>query len=160
MDSEIGTLSNSVSTVFKYIISIVLVWFILGLVVCSCCKYTIGDILRLISHTIYKLISGNDEVSIEIEDIHKKTCECDDSPWYSPCVIWGSKSAKENGCSKDDTKESDTLVNGVDSASLGSQGAKEAFGCGCAATNTDIGSGGSAYVRDNVILPNRGGNRM
>ena len=102
-------------------------------------------------------MTGSDEVSVEISNIHKKTCECK-SPWYSPCVIWGSKSVKESGCNKEN-KEKDTLTNGVDSAALGSQGAKEAFASGCALTGTDVGTGGAAYVRDNVILPNRCGNR-
>ena len=113
--------------------------------------------MRLAFHAVYNILTGSDEVSIEIAGIHKKECDCS-SPWYSPCVIWGSKSIKESGCN-DDNKKTDTLKDGVDAASLGAQGAKEAFGCGCAATNTDVGTGGTGYVRDNTILPNRCGNR-
>jgi hypothetical protein len=152
-------LTDTLPTALKYIVAIALVWVVLGVTVCSCCKYTIRDILQLVFHAIYKLLSGSDEVSVEVENIHKKTCECD-SPWYSPCVIWGSKSAKEGGCAKDDNKEANTLENGVDSSSLGSHRAKESFASGCAATNTDVGATGSAFVRNNDILPNRGGNRM
>jgi hypothetical protein len=158
MAFKLDALTDKVPTVLKYAIAISLVWVVLGMTMCSCCRYTLGDIIRLAFHTVYNLLTGSDEVSIEITDIRKKTCECS-SPWYSPCVIWGSKSAKESGCTKECKKKNDALNNGVDAAALGSQGAKDAFGCGCAATNTDVGAGGAAYVRDNVILPNRCGNR-
>jgi len=156
MAFKLDALTENVPTTMKYLIAIALVWVVLGMTMCACCSYTLGDIIRLAFHSIYNIMTGSDEVSIEISDIRKKTCECK-SPWYSPCVIWGSKAAKESGC-KDD-KKTDTLNDGVDTASLGAQGAKEAFGCGCAATNTDVGTGGAAYVRDNTILPNRCGNR-
>jgi hypothetical protein len=158
MAFKLDALTDKVPSVLKYAIAIALVWVVLGMTMCSCCSYTLGDMFRLAFHTVYSLLTGSDEVSIEITDIRKKTCECD-SPWYSPCVIWGSKSAKENACSKDNKRATDTLKHGVDAASLGSQGAKEAFGCGCEAMTTDVGAGGAAYVRDNVILPNRCGNR-
>jgi hypothetical protein len=158
MAFKLDALTDKVPSALKYAIAIALVWLVLGMTMCSCCSYTLGDMIRLAFHAVYNLLTGSDEVSIEITDIRKKTCECE-SPWYSPCVIWGSKSAKESGCTKEDKKETDTLENGVDAAALGSQGAKEAFGCGCEATNTDVGAGGAAYVRDNVILPNRCGNR-
>ena len=158
MAFKLDALTDMVPSVLKYAIAIALVWVVLGMTMCSCCSYTLGDIIRLAFHSMYSLLTGSDEVSIEMTDIRKKTCECS-SPWYSPCVIWGSKSAKEGGCTKDCKKENDALKNGVDAAALGSQGAKEAFGCGCAATNTDVGAGGAAYVRDNVILSNRCGNR-
>jgi hypothetical protein len=158
MAFKLDALTDKVPSALKYAIAIALVWVVLGMTMCSCCSYSLGDMIRLAFHTVYNLLTGSDEVSIEITDIRKKTCECA-SPWYSPCVIWGSKSAKEGGCAKDVKNKNDTLKNGVDAAALGSQGAKEAFGCGCAATNTDVGAGGTAYVRDNVILPNRCGNR-
>ena len=158
MAFKLDTLTDKVPVVIKYIIIIAIVWVVMGMTICSCCKYTLGDMLRLAIHAVYNLLTGSDEVSIEIADIHKKSCNCS-SPWYSPCVIWGSKSAKESGCNDDDNKQTDTLKDGVDTASLGTQGAKEAFGCGCAATNTDVGTGGTGYVRDNTILPNRCGNR-
>ena len=158
MTFKLDTLTEKAPTIIKYIIAIALVWIVMGVSICSCCSYTLGDMIRLAFHAVYSLLSGNDEVSIEITDIRKKTCECS-SPWYSPCVIWGSKSAKESGCTKDDKKKPDTLKDGVDTASLGTQGTKEAFGCGCEATNTDVGAGGAGYVRDNTILPNRCGNR-
>jgi hypothetical protein len=158
MAFKLDALTEKVPTTMKYLIAIALVWVVLGMTMCACCSYTLGDIMRLVFHSIYNIMTGSDEVSIEISDIRKKTCECK-SPWYSPCVIWGSKSAKESGCTKDDKKKPDTLKDGVDTASLGTQGAKEAFGCGCEATNTDVGAGGAGYVRDNTILPNRCGNR-
>ena len=158
MAFKLDALTDKVPTALKYAIAIALVWVVLGMTMCSCCNYTLGDMIRLAFHTVYNLLTGSDEVSIEITDIRKKTCECK-SPWYSPCVIWGSKSAKESGCTEKCKKKKDALENGVDAAALGSQGAKDAFGCGCEATNTDVGAGGAAYVRDNVILSNRCGNR-
>jgi hypothetical protein len=158
MAFKLDALTDKVPSALKYAIAIALVWVVLGMTMCSCCSYTLGDMFRLAFHAVYSLLTRSDEVSIEITDIRKKTCECD-SPWYSPCVIWGSKSAKESACSKDNKKATDTLEHGVDAASLGSQGAKEAFGCGCEATTADVGAGGAAYVRDNFIITKRCGNR-
>jgi hypothetical protein len=134
----------------KVVVTATAVWIILGMTMCSCCSYTATDMIRLAFHSAYNLLTGSDEVSIEVKDIRKKTCECTESPWYSPCVIWGSKSAKESGCNKKCNEEKDPLKYGTDAGT-----------CGCAApTNTDVGEGVSAYVRDNTILPNRCGNRM
>lgn len=158
MESKISELASNIFsfTALKIVIGIAIAWLIAGMTLCSCCKYTIADMMRLASHFAYNIVSGNDEVSIEITDIRKKTCECK-SPWYSPCVIWGSKSAKEKGCTKDCHAEKDPLENGIDESLTKNN--KEGFGCGCGKTGTNVGSGVAATVNDNTILQSRGGNR-
>ena len=145
----------------KIVIAAVVIWILAAMVTCSCCKYTVGDMFRLATHFAYNVISGSDEVTIEIADIRKKTCECK-SPWYSPCVIWGSKNAKDGGCTKDCHKEKKAVEDGVDESLTKTKGgaSKEAFGCGCGKTGTDIGDGVTgAFANDPFILQNRGGNR-
>jgi hypothetical protein len=93
MAFKLDALTDKVPSTLKYAIAIALVWLILGMTMCSCCRYTLGDMIRLAFHAVYNLLTGSDEVSIEITDIQKKTCKCD-SPWYSPCVIWDPRAQR------------------------------------------------------------------
>lgn len=87
---------------------ICLIWLISGFVICSCCEYTLADTLKLAYYKLWSYVGDADEIKIVVEDIKKKKCDCD-SPWYSPCVVWGSKQAKEASCNKNKTCEEKQL---------------------------------------------------
>jgi hypothetical protein len=105
--SEIVDVIQSYSGV-KIVIGLIVIWIVSGMVFCSCCQYSIIDMIKLFIHFLYSLISGNNEMSLEVKNIKTKPCNCD-SPWYSPCVIWGSKKLKDSCCNKD--KKNNTMEN-------------------------------------------------
>lgn len=87
-------------TLLKIILGAILAWIISAFVLCSCCTYTLTDVIDLAYDKVMRLMGNNNEVSLRIQGIHNKTCECK-SPWYSPCVVWGNKQIKEDSCNKE-----------------------------------------------------------
>ena len=86
-------------TLLNIIMMLILGWIIGAFVLCSCCKYTLTDIIDLAYDKLLRLLGDTSEVSVRIQNIHEKDCACE-SPWYSPCVVWGNKQVKEDSCNK------------------------------------------------------------
>lgn len=86
-----------VFTLYNIIMICILLFVIAAFLFCSCCSLTFSDMISLVVNRIIFMVTDSDEVKIDIEKLKEKGCACD-SPWYSPCVIWGSKSAKEEVC--------------------------------------------------------------
>tara|TARA_Y100000816_G_scaffold292585_1_gene288828 strand:- start:111 stop:506 length:396 start_codon:yes stop_codon:yes gene_type:complete len=54
---------------------------------------------------LWSFVGDADQVKIQIKALEGDApCKCD-SPWYSPCVVWGSKGAKDASCNKNGTCE-------------------------------------------------------
>lgn len=98
---EIKILDTTVEISIMYMLTgTVLLWILGGFLICSCCQYTVTDGVMLVYYKLLKMVGDSDEISIKLQSIQAKTCDCE-SPWYSPCVMWGSKKMKEAGCNKD-----------------------------------------------------------
>lgn len=91
----------------------ILLWITSAFVICSCCTYTLTDVIDLAYDKILRLLGNNNEVSLRIQHIHDKKCACK-SPWYSPCVVWGNKQIKEDSCNKEGSCEDNAYVKGAD----------------------------------------------
>ena len=100
-------------TLLNIIMILILLWTIGAFVLCSCCTYTLTDVIDLAYDKAMRLMGDNSEVSVRIQDIRDKSCACD-SPWYSPCVVWGNKQVKEDSCNKEGGCEDENPVKGAD----------------------------------------------
>lgn len=99
-------------SVIKVILIVILSWVISAFVLCSCCTYTLTDVIDLAYDKVLQLLGDNNEVSLRIQNIHDKKCACD-SPWYSPCVVWGNKQIKEDSCNKEGGCEENAYIKGA-----------------------------------------------
>lgn len=100
-------------TILKMIIGSILAWIISAFVLCSCCTYTLTDVIDLAYDKAFRLMGNNDKISLRIQNIYDKTCSCK-SPWYSPCVVWGNKQIKEDSCNKEGSCEDNNIVDSAD----------------------------------------------
>jgi len=100
-------------TLLNIIMMLILFWTVGAFVLCSCCTYTLTDVIDLAYDKVLRLMGDNSEVSVRIQNIRDKTCACD-SPWYSPCVVWGNKQVKEDSCNKDGGCENQNYIKGAD----------------------------------------------
>tara|TARA_B110000444_G_C18764011_1_gene559011 strand:+ start:553 stop:1059 length:507 start_codon:yes stop_codon:yes gene_type:complete len=121
-------------TLLNIIMMIILFWTVGAFVLCSCCTYTLTDVIDLAYDKVLRLMGDTGEVSVRIQNIHDKTCACD-SPWYSPCVVWGNKQVKEDSCNKEGGCEEANAVKGADETEtstgkkcVGSSGANKCQG--------------------------------
>ena len=98
---EINVMGKSIKlSVLKIIALVVLGWCMAAFVLCSCCIYTLTDVIDIAYEKVSNYLNGSNEVSVRIQSILDKPCDCD-SPWYSPCVVWGNKQVKEQSCNKE-----------------------------------------------------------
>ena len=64
-------------TLLNIIMILILLWIIAAFVLCSCCTYTLTDVIDLAYDKVLRLMGDNSEVSVRIQDIHDKNCACD-----------------------------------------------------------------------------------
>lgn len=107
-------------SLLKVIIICILLWIISAFLLCSCCTYTLTDVIDLVYDKFIRLLGDKNEVSLRIQHIHNKKCACK-SPWYSPCVVWGNKQIKEDSCNKDGSCEDNTYVKGANESECSSK---------------------------------------
>ena len=160
---EINVLGRSYKlSILKLLAIFFLVFIVSAFTFCSCCTYTLTDEIDIVFENAMNMISGSNEVSVRVKTIKEKTCECD-SPWYSPCVVWGSKSIKEQSCNEQGTCETKSSVKGavesdMKERSIIKDSSKQCQDAKCEDCPVRLDDAGKS---NNVVDPfyNRGGNR-
>jgi len=100
-------------SVLKLVAIMALIWITSAFVFCSCCTYTLTDVIDILFEKAIVLFGGSKDVSIRVKRLQDKTCACK-SPWYSPCVVWGSMQVKEDSCNLSGGCENSAAIGGAE----------------------------------------------
>ena len=160
---EINVLGRSYKLSILKILAIMFLAFVVSaFTFCSCCTYTLTDVIDIAFEKFMNLINGSTEMSVRVKTIKEKTCDCD-SPWYSPCVVWGNKEIKEQSCNSKGSCERKSNVQGAvesdtQERSIIKDSSKECDKANCEDCPARLDDAGQP---NNVVDPfyNRGGNR-
>ena len=149
-------------SILKIIAMAILGWIIFAFVFCSCCTLTLTDVIDIGFEKLLNYFNGSDEVSVRVKSLQDKKCSCD-SPWDSPCVVWGNKQVKEESCNTEGGCEDKSNVKGASEKSTSDKCASKSCSDDCDKLNSDDCPVrlDNAAQGNNVVDPfyNRGGNR-